>query len=121
MGKFPESCWAVLVEDGKEVLSHVRLTFRIWYEDGAWQGQCTELGVPSFADDLGAALDNVIDATIGYLNELEATGERERIFAERGLVVRSGLPDRDADEAKEDVRSGDTVSRLELGLSAVAS
>lgn len=121
MGKFPESCWAVLVEDGKEVVSHVRLTFRIWYEDGAWQGQCTELGVPSFADDLGAALDNVIDSTIGYLNEIESTGERSRIFAERGLVLWDGMPDSLPDDTKEDVRSGDTVSRLELGLSAVAS
>jgi hypothetical protein len=120
-GKFPESHWAVLVEDGKKMVSRVRLTFRIWYEDGAWQGLCTELGVPSFADEVGTALDSVIDATIGYLNEIEATGEREHIFAERGLTLRDGEPTGDSDTADKEVRSGETVSRLEVGLSAVAS
>jgi len=74
----------------------------------AWQGVCTELGL-SFADDIGEALDSVIDATIGYLNEIESTGERERIFAEHGLKLQGGEPTVRADEIS---KTFDPVTRV---------
>ena len=114
---FPPSGWAVFT-DGQDVVGHVLLTFRIWHEDGAWQGACAELGVPSFGDDPGDALDNVLDATILYLDEIEAQGEREAIFAERGLVLGVGHPTDASDVRKESVGAGETVSRMELGLAA---
>jgi hypothetical protein len=120
MGKFPESCWAVLVDDQlATVVGHVALTFRIWHEDGAWQGICSELHVPSFGDDPGEALNSVIDATIGYLNEIEQIGSRDQIFTDRGLRLRTGLPA--VEQVSEEVAPGDIVSRLDLGLTAVAS
>jgi hypothetical protein len=119
MERFPESRWAVLVDD-QEIVGHVGLTFRIWYEEDAWQGICPELGVPSFGDAPGEALDGVIDATLAYLNEIEDTCERERIFAERGIALRAGEPASKEPEVSEKMAAGESVSRIEFGLKAVA-
>lgn len=119
MSRFPESCWAVLSDGEAGVIGHVALTFRIWYADDAWQGVCAELRVPSFGGDPGDALTNVIDATIEYLNEIEETGERERVFTERGVKLRQGLPEAES-PISEFVDANVVISRLELGLRPVA-
>lgn len=106
----------MLVDDDDEVVSYVALTFRIWHEDGAWQGICAELGVPSFGESPGAALDSVVDATIGYLNEIEDHGQRERVFAERGLELQKGEPPRPTEEVAQTMAAGESVSRLDVGL-----
>ncbi len=120
MGRFPESCWAVLVDDQKEAVGHVALSFRIWHEDSAWQGICAELGVPSFGERPGEALDNVVEATICYLNAIEQDGERERIFSERNIAMRPGMPSSEEPEGTGLPALGaGAVSRLEVGLTAV--
>lgn len=114
---FPETCWAVLRGDDRAVahraVAHIVLTFRVWSEDGTWEGICAELGVPSFGEGPGDALSSVIDATICYLNEVERLGERERIFAERGLQLRAGEP---ADTIEEAVATNQSVARIDLGI-----
>jgi hypothetical protein len=116
VAQFPERSWAVLMDGNREVLGYVALTFRIWHEDDAWQGVCSELGVPSFGDTPGATLDSVVDATIGYLNEIEDHGERERIFQEQGLVLKRGEPPEEPTQVQESMAVGQSVSRLDIGL-----
>jgi hypothetical protein len=117
---FPERVWAVLHSYQRGAVGHVALTFRVWYEDDAWQAICPELGVPSFGDAPGAALDAVLDATLGYLNEIERNGERRRVFRERGLKLLKGTPARKADEVEERMAADQAVSRLDIGLGAAA-
>ena len=122
MATFPQSCWAVL-HNSERTVGHVALTFRIRHEDDAWQSICTELKVPSFGNTPGEAMDNVIDATIGYLNELEHLGEREQVFKERGLALRAGFPTKrrtTSSAATVRLSEGESVSRLDIGLTAVA-
>ena len=38
------------------------------------------------------ALENIKDATLEYLNTIERLGERDRIFEEKGVVVRKRRP-----------------------------
>jgi len=113
LGKFPESCWAVLT--GQEgTVGHIALTFIVHYEDDAWQGLCRELHVPSFGDSPAKALENTIDATICYLNELEHTDQRETVFKQRHIIMSDGAPGKDTDEK---LGSG-VLARLQLGLAA---
>ena len=120
MAGFPERAWAVLHNYQRGPVGHVALTFRVWHEDDAWQAICPELGVPSFGDSPGVALDAVLDATLGYLNEIEWNGQRRRVFRERGLKLLRGAPQRKAEEIEEKMVAGESVSRLDIGLSAAA-
>ena len=119
MARFPAERWAVLVDQNHNVLGHVALTFRVWHEEGVWQGLCTALGVPSFGESTGEALDAVVDATLAYLNEIEDRGERGRVFSERGVQFHEGEPLAPA-TVDEKMVPGESVSRLDFGLSAVA-
>ena len=96
-------------------MGHIALTFVVKYEDDAWQGSCRELRVPSFGDGPADALDNTIDATLGYLNELEQTGQRDEVFSQRHIVMSDGAPAEET-EQPERVGSGGVLARLELGL-----
>ncbi|MHB1509637.1 MAG: hypothetical protein ACYCST_07895 [Acidimicrobiales bacterium] len=103
-----------MLRDDHQVVGHVVLTFRIWHQDGSWQGCCKELGVPSFGDSPDGALGNVLEATITYLNEIEAIGERERIFTEHHLSLRSGTPEEKS--RSQNLAPNESVTLLELGL-----
>lgn len=119
--RFPERTWAHL-SDGDEIVGCVLLTFRVWFSEGCWQAKCSELEVPSFGEDAGDALNAAIDATIGYLNEIEGNEEREHIFAKRGLVFRTGPPQggpHDNDQREETVKRRDEGALL-MGLSLAA-
>jgi hypothetical protein len=115
---FPARTWARLT-DGEEVVGEVLLTFRVWHEDGFWQAKCAELEVPSFGDEPVEALSAVIDATIGYLNEIEGQEERERIFSEQGLTLQSGSVSPDEDKTTTVGRDQGEL-RLGLGLATAS-
>lgn len=92
--------WAVLMggagEDGPRApVAHVFLTYRLWREDATWLAECIDLGVPSCGATIDDAFDGALDATIAYLNTLEATGDREAVFAERNVPIGEGAPSAD--------------------------
>lgn len=43
--------------------------------------------MPSFGETLEEAIEAIRDATLIYLNTLELEGERERVFAKKGLKI----------------------------------
>lgn len=91
----------------------INLTFRAHQVDGQWAAYCEEFAVHSCGDDLDEALDNALDATLGYLNTIEALGERKRVFAERGVEARLHLPTHDQPTAAQvSVRTGEVVQRV---------
>jgi predicted RNase H-like HicB family nuclease len=48
---------------------------------------CTELDTASCGDTIQEALDNLQEAIWVHLNALEETGERTRVFQERGIDI----------------------------------
>src|SRR5262245_3922951 len=93
---------------GPTTIGHVLLTFSVIKEDGGvFTAECPELGVPSFGKSLESALDNVIDATIVYLNAIEDRGQRPRIFDERQVTLVDGHPLADIEGTDVKLKSGE--------------
>ena len=66
----------------------VILTSVVEEEGDQFVSFCTELGTASCGDSgdsIEEALDNLQEAIWVHLNALEQTGERERVFQERGI------------------------------------
>lgn len=104
--------WAVVSDRPGTEQAHVFLTFRAFHhdEDGGWIGECVDLGVASGADEAFEALANVLEATMLYLHTLEETGQRPRVFAERGVKLHYGLPlEGEPDHRQVDLRPNEYV------------
>ncbi len=71
---------------------YILLTLRAYAEGKQWVSECLELGTTSCGDTIEEALKNVKDATMLYLQTVEANGTRDSIFRERGVRVLSGDP-----------------------------
>lgn len=71
---------------------YVLLTLRVYPEGRQWVSECLELGTTSCGDTIEEALKNIRDATLLYLQSIEANATRERIFNEKGIRVLSGDP-----------------------------
>lgn len=106
--------WAVVRDRPGTEYAHVFLTFRAFRDDEAaeWVAECVELDVVSAEDNPIDALDRALAATTLYLHTLELTGERRRVFAERGIELHPGLPaEETADSHRQriDVRPNEYV------------
>lgn len=74
------------------IQGYISLTLEVFPEGKKYVSRCRELGVTSFGRDVAAAFANVKDAVTTYLNAIEELGDRERIFAEKGIVIRKTKP-----------------------------
>ena len=70
----------------------VTLTLEAFPEGKTFVSRCRELGVASCGDSIWSAIEAVKDAVTTYINAIEALGERERVFAEKGIVIRQTKP-----------------------------
>ena len=61
-------------------------------EEDGFNAYCPELGVATCGDTVGEVLDGLQDALEVYIAGLAEIGELERVFAARGVTVRSGPP-----------------------------
>jgi len=68
---------------------YIVLTFKVWPEEDQFVSLCEELGTASCGDTVDEAIANIREAVILYLNTLEDLGERQRVFRERNIAVRS--------------------------------
>jgi predicted RNase H-like HicB family nuclease len=71
---------------------YILLTLRAYPEGKQWVSECLELGTTSCGDTIEEALESVKDATLLYLQTIEANGTRERILKEKGVPIVSGDP-----------------------------
>jgi predicted RNase H-like HicB family nuclease len=73
---------------------YITVTLRVFRDEETNQyvALCEELETSSCGDDLDSAFENIIDATVLYVNSIEKVGERERIFRERGIHIMRGDP-----------------------------
>lgn len=76
-----------------KISGYVVLTFKIYPEDGQYVSECRELGTASCGDTIDEALQNIREASVQFLNAIEANGERDRIFRKRNIPVYPGLPE----------------------------
>ena len=73
----------------------IEVTLRAFRDDetGQYVAHCEELGVASCGDDLDQAFINIMDAVLLYLHTIEVSGERDRVFSERGITIDWGERD----------------------------
>lgn len=103
---------AVLDRPGVE-LYRITLTLRAHKEDDQWAALCDELGVHTCGDSLDEVMDNIVEATMCYLNTIEELGERARIFKERGIEPQLWIPETEpAPPETTSVRPGEFVTQL---------
>lgn len=90
-------------------------------EDGQFVSYSPQLGVASCGDTLDEALDNLDEALVLYLKDLEETGDLERVFQERGIEIKLGPPPPD-DVTNVPVRPKQTVKvfQQQVPLAGVA-
>lgn len=75
-----------------DVVGYVVLTFRVYQEGDQYVSECVELGTASCGDSIDEAFANIKEATLLYLNAIEESGERERIFRRRNIRIYLGQP-----------------------------
>lgn len=106
--------WFVLDKPGVEYY-HIRVTFRAHWEDEeqVYEAVCDELDVASFGETIDEAIENVLEATLLYVNTIEELGERRRVFEERGITPDFGLPELHQEEVPVD--EGELVMARMIG------
>ena len=70
----------------------VALTLHVWQEEDYWAGECIELGTATDGPSAEAVLDELGDLVVLTVEALGDAGERERVFAERGITVYRDKP-----------------------------
>lgn len=74
-------------------IGFVILTLEFEKEDGYWLGHCRELGTATDGRSLSAVMRRLNKLVALHLDGLEAIGERENLFRERGITLYAdGLP-----------------------------
>lgn len=71
---------------------YITLTLEAYPEGKMFVSRCRELGVASCGDSIWGAIESLKDAVTTYINAIEQLGERERVFAEKGIVIRQTKP-----------------------------
>lgn len=79
-----------------DILKYVELTVVLVKEGNQYNALCLELGTPSCGDTVEEAFENAKDAILVHLHELERTGQRERIFKERKIILSERRPKKKA-------------------------
>ena len=74
------------------VQGSITLTLEAYPEGKVFVSRCRELGTTSCGSSIWMAIEMLKDAVTTYLNAIEKLGERDRVFAEKGIVVRQTKP-----------------------------
>lgn len=73
-------------------VGYITLTLEAFPEGKAFVSRCRELDVSSCGDNIEQAFENLKDSVFTYLNAIEQLGDRERIFAEKGITIDKTKP-----------------------------
>ena len=88
-------------------------------EDDGFNAYCPELGVATCGDTVEEVLDGLQDALEVYIAGLVEIGDLARVFAERGVALRSGPPA--ADKATVPAPAGTAVRVYTLPIPVPAA
>jgi|SwirhisoilCB3_FD_contig_61_3680709_length_662_multi_2_in_0_out_0_1 predicted RNase H-like HicB family nuclease len=69
----------------------ITLTLKAEREDDQYVSICPELDLSSYGETTDEAIERLDNMILLYLDTIEADGERERIFKERGIKVEDRL------------------------------
>lgn len=81
-----------VVDSTSPAEGYIVVTLRVHEEDGQFASTCPELDTASCGDTVDEALRNIREATVQYLNAIEVSGERTRIFRKRNIPIYPGEP-----------------------------
>ena len=70
-------------------IGYVVLTGVVTKEGSQFVSHCTELGTSSSGDTVEEAFQNLKDAVLAHLNELERTGQRHNLFVESNITTQT--------------------------------
>ena len=70
-------------------IGYVVLTGIVNKEGSQFVSHCTELGTSSRGDTVEEAFQNLNDAVMVQLNQLERTGQRQNLFVERNITLQT--------------------------------
>ncbi|HTE84622.1 MAG TPA: hypothetical protein VK821_07800 [Dehalococcoidia bacterium] len=87
------------------------LTLEFHREGRLWVGECRELGTATDGRSLSRVEDELTKLITIHLNGLEADGERDRLFAERGIKLYTDQPPHTV-ERELPVSTGETLIEL---------
>jgi predicted RNase H-like HicB family nuclease len=102
-------------EAEESIGGYILVRIRVWPEDEKFVGECVELDVSSFGDTVDDAIRMTLEATELYLETIDDLGERERLFAEKGVTFYSAEPP-PGTEVYVTVHPGEVVSSQRLAL-----
>lgn len=98
------------------ITGYVAMTYQVHEEDGQWVSACLELGTASCGDTVDEAFKNIHEATIQYLNAIEESGDRERIFRKRNIPI---YPVKPEEKRLVPVGGNDVVSSAVIPLTGL--
>jgi predicted RNase H-like HicB family nuclease len=102
--------------DDQPPVGYVVLRFKVEKdEDGAYVGECLDLDVSSFGATVDEALTATLEATACHLEALDMLGKREKVFADRGIMMFPSIP---GDELEITLKAhpGEVVSAQRLSV-----
>ena len=71
---------------------YIVLSVTAHQEGRQWVSTCVELDIASCGDTQNEALDNILEATLLYLDSLQDLGECKQVLQEKGVKIHSGEP-----------------------------
>lgn len=92
-GKRPE--WSARTKPTGTIIGTIVVSLRIVREDEDLVGYCDTFDVSSFGATVEEAVANTLEAVEVYLEALDDAGDRDRVFAERGVIFFPGEPPAD--------------------------
>lgn len=110
--------WEGRTKPAGEIIGTIVVSIRIAPEDGVHVGYCDTFDVSSFGDTIDDALDATLEAVEVYLEALDDSGDRERVFTERGVMFFPGEPPADFEPAPVSVHPGEVVAAQRVSISS---
>lgn len=87
--------WDGRAKPSGEIIGTIVVSIRITPEDDQFVGHCETFDVASCGDTIEEAIDATLEAVEVYLEALDEADDRERVFAERGVIFFPGEPPAD--------------------------
>lgn len=103
--------------DASKIIGTIVLPIKIVLEDKVYVGYCPTFDVSSFGSTIEEALDSTLEAVEVYLEAIDDVNERERVFAEKGVLFFPGEPPPDV-EMPTMTHPGDIVTTQRISVLA---
>lgn len=108
--------WEGRTKPSGEIFGTIVVSIRVTPEGDQFVGHCDTFDVASCGDTIEAAIDATLEAVEVYLEALDDAGERDGVFAARGVIFFPGEPPDDF-VVSASVRHGEYVTAERVSVS----